>query len=190
MTGMASRLAWICWTLLLIVSGPEFALPAPADDEPDSGMASSLDWQPLPDLPDALGVAGPFVGVHNDALIVAGGANFPQPVWENDKQWHDRIYVLRKQGERFGWQQAGTLPCAIAYGAAVSTPQGVVCMGGNDAEQTFHDVFLLSWDAARKIVRRTDYPPLPEPCAYGQAALVGEVIYLAGGQRLTAWTRP
>ena len=46
-----------------------------ADDE-----AIALDWRPLPDLPNELGVAGPFVGVHNGALIVAGGANFaPRP---------------------------------------------------------------------------------------------------------------
>ena len=32
-------------------------------------------------------------------------------------------------------------------------------------------------------VERTRYPPLPEPCAFGQAALVGDQVYLAGGQR-------
>jgi N-acetylneuraminic acid mutarotase len=35
-----------------------------------------LDWQPLPPLPAAVGVAGPFVGTHRGALVVAGGANF------------------------------------------------------------------------------------------------------------------
>ena len=46
-------------------------------------------WEPLPVLPDALGLGGPVVGVHNDALIVGGGANFPEPVWENEKVWRD-----------------------------------------------------------------------------------------------------
>lgn len=39
-----------------------------------------LDWTELPELPELpaqLGVAGPFAGVSNDALIVAGGTNFP-----------------------------------------------------------------------------------------------------------------
>ena len=40
-----------------------------ADDAGVAGSAVALDWQQLPDLPDELGVAGPFVGVHNDALI-------------------------------------------------------------------------------------------------------------------------
>ena len=71
-----------------------------------------LHWSTLPVLPDApdggkhIGVAGPFTGVHNDALIVAGGANFPDgPPWrgESAKIYHDRIYILVKDGEGHKW---------------------------------------------------------------------------------------
>ena len=44
-----------------------------------------LKAEALPDLPDKIGMAGPFVGVRNDALIVAGGANFPVP--EGEELW-------------------------------------------------------------------------------------------------------
>jgi len=142
----------------------------------------TLDWQSLPALPNELGVAGPFVGMHNDALIVAGGANFPQPVWENDKVWHDEIYVLIKTSDGYQWRDGGKLPRPIAYGAAVSTDQGVVCIGGNNGAQAFDDVFLLRWDPASQQVTRHDYPRLPRPCAYGQATVSGDVVYLAGGQ--------
>ena len=141
-----------------------------------------LVWDELPPLPDELGVAGPFAGVHRDTLIVAGGANFPRPVWDTDKVWHDRIHVLTKSEEGYEWKDGGRLPQPIAYGAAVSTADGVVCMGGNDAEDTFSDVFLLQWDSAAEEVNQVDYPSLPRPCAFGAAALVGDVIYLAGGQ--------
>ncbi len=141
-----------------------------------------LSWKEMPSLPDELGVAGPFAGVHNDALIVAGGANFPRPVWETEKVWRDRIHVLTKSGDGFVWQDGGTLVRPMAYGAAVSTPDGVVCIGGNDAGQTFDDVFLLRWDASAEDVTTVPYPSLPKPCAFGAAALVGNVIYLAGGQ--------
>ena len=57
---------------------------AAADQQPAESRAM-LQWSELPELPDQLGVAGPFAGVHNDALIVAGGANFPKPVWDNEK---------------------------------------------------------------------------------------------------------
>lgn len=141
-----------------------------------------LSWEELPALPDELGVAGPFAGVHNEALIVAGGANFPKPIWETDKVWNDHTHVLVKQGERFVWKDGGKLPRPIAYGAAVSTPAGIVCMGGNNATDTFTDVFLLQWNRKRERVEITEFPSLPKPCAFGAAALIGNVVYLTGGQ--------
>ena len=152
------------------------------NDETVEGDEAALDWQQLPDLPDELGVAGPFVGVHNDALIVAGGANFPRPVWENNKVWRDQIHVLTKTDNGYAWKDGGTLSRPVAYGGAVSTPDGIVCMGGNDAANTFQEVFVLRWDAETQNVTRAEYPSLPRPCAYGQATSVGNAIYLAGGQ--------
>jgi len=153
-----------------------------ADESGRSQQRPFLRWERLPDLPDPLGVAGAFAGVHRDLLIVAGGANFPRPVWENEKIWQDAIYVLPLQGPSAHWQRAGRLPRKIAYGASVSTPQGVVCMGGCDQRRAYTDVFLLAWDPVARRIRRSRLPSLPRPCAYGQAALVGRVIYLAGGQ--------
>lgn len=164
-------------TLLLVL--PATANRAAADEAETRNM---LSWETLPDLPDELGVAGPFAGVHNGALIVGGGANFPRPVWKNDKVWHDAIHVLTRNGDTYEWIDGGTLPRAIAYGAAVSTPHGVVCMGGNDAENTFADVWLLKWNSDTGKISTTELPSLPRPCAFGAAALVGDVVYLACGQ--------
>ena len=145
--------------------------------------AEFLSWEELPELPHSLGVAGPFAGVHNDALIVAGGANFPRPVWETDKQWVTDVHVLvRQKSSEPKWVSAQTLSRRVAYGASVSTPDGVVCMGGNDGRQTFADVQLLQWNQQQNRLEVTSYPPLPEPCAFGSATLLGEKIYLAGGQ--------
>lgn len=146
-----------------------------------------LTWETLPAIPDELGFAGPFAGVHHDALIVAGGANFPKPVWENDvKYWHDRIFVLTRDGDDYKWQDGGKLDQPTAYGAAVSTADGVVCMGGNDRTNTFDDVFVLRWDPVAKRIIRQEYPSLPKPCAFAAATLVGNTIYLAGGQSSSA----
>ena len=145
--------------------------------------AGQLTWREYPSLPDELGVAGPFAGVHNDALIVAGGANFPRPVWKSSKVWRDRIFVLIKRGNGFTWLDGGQLPRPTAYGAAVSTPHGVVCIGGNDATNTFRHVMLLKWDPTTSTINMTEYPSLPKPCAFGAAAFVGQTIYLAGGQQ-------
>ena len=146
----------------------------------DEDSRQWLEWEALPDLPDHLGVAGPFVGVHAGALIVAGGANFPKPVWESDKKWRDRIYVLPEIDGK--WIEGGSLETPLAYGAAVSTSEGVVCIGGNDSEQTFDGVFLLRFVRSTQTVERIEYPSLPRPCAYAQATLVGNKIYVAGGQ--------
>ena len=148
----------------------------------NASAAEVLKWNELPPLPDELGVAGPFAGVHNDALIVAGGANFQRPIWETDKVWYDDIHVLVKQGDGFAWRDGGRLPRRTAYGAAVSTPKGVLCLGGNDGVNTFAEVYLLAWDPARQTISTTPFPALPGPCAYGQATLVGSTVYVAGGQ--------
>jgi len=154
--------------------------------------AQILDWTELPDLPPRTGqtlqpgLAGAFCGIHNEALILAGGANFPPPVWESQKVWHDDIYVLLKTTDSadrpvFQWKQGFKINRPLAYGASVSSPYGVICIGGNDAEQTYADVFLLQWDRVKQTVTQTTWPRLPEPCAYSSAALVGESIYVVGG---------
>lgn len=152
-----------------------------------------LKWSELPPIPNSLGVAGPFVGVHEDALIVAGGANFPTPVWDNDKVWHDSIYVLPRSSESSTddgpqWIEAGKLPSPTAYGASVSIPSsesahhGVLCLGGNDSDATFRDVYLLRWDPSSRLIERIDFPALPEPCVHASAQLIGKTVYVVGGQ--------
>ena len=146
-----------------------------------------LTWSDeIPPLPDSIGLAGPFVGVHGDALIVAGGANFPRPVWDTEKVWYDEIHILRKKNGEYSWKRSGRLPRPLAYGAAVSTEAGVLCIGGNDSSSTFSEVFLLQADEETGQVNIIDYPALPSPCAFGAATLLGNaedgMVFLAGGQ--------
>jgi SSS family solute:Na+ symporter len=133
--------------------------------------SESLQWHRLPDLPDPLGVAGPFVGVHEDALIVAGGANFPQGVpWrptasgaKSLKTYHNCAHVLtasdKRSLESSKWITANErLAESIAYGVSVDTEQGVLCIGGEWQKHTTdehgmqtsvlhrsNNVFLLQW---------------------------------------------
>lgn len=142
-----------------------------------------LQWESLPGLPDSLGLGGPLVGVHKDVLIVAGGANFPKPVWDNDKVWRDEAWVLIKgESGDHEWVGGFRLDRPIAYAACVSTPYGVACLGGTDGQTTFDRCFLLQWDPQSRQLSQEPLPSLPEPCAYGAAARIGDVIYLAGGQ--------
>ena len=147
--------------------------------------AKVIQWSELPDLPDALGVAGAFSGVSSGALIVAGGANFPEPLFKDGqvnplakKIWWDRIYVLTAPDGQ--WHESGKLPRTLAYGASVTTAEGVVCIGGSDAEKHYSDVFMLVWADGK--IELTDLPALPRPCANTAGALLGTTIYVAGGQ--------
>ena len=173
-------LTLLAWSLPVTCMATAHA-QLPHDQPVTTGPTPSA-WARLPDLPDPLGVAGPFVGVHNGALLVAGGANFPRPVWKSRKVWRRKIHVLVPQGQGHVWLDGGALRAPMAYGAAVSTPQGVICIGGNHGSQTFDQVFALRWDPQTKRISQVEYPRLPRPCAYGQAAFIGEVLYLAGGQ--------
>lgn len=178
---MTSNLLFFC-SLFFVVGMPLAIDPVSLPDCEPPIEPAKLTWSALPELPNELGVAGPFVGVHNDALIVAGGANFRRPVWDNQKEWLDQIWVLSRSESAMTWRSGGKLRRALAYGAAVSTPNGIVCIGGNDKNQTYRDVFLLQWDPIKQQVASREYPPLPSPLAYGQATLVGGVIYVVGGQ--------
>lgn len=150
-----------------------------------------LNWSQLPELPPLVGqaiqpgLAGPFCGIHNDALIVAGGANFPDgPPWSGGaKVWHSDIYVLEKTDRgQYQWHTGSKLDRPLAYGASVSTDGGLVCIGGCDSDRCYDDVFLLKWDPATKKVEIEDLPPLPRPCAFTYATKTGNTIFVAGGQ--------
>ncbi|PIB38266.1 sodium:solute symporter family transporter [Maribacter sp. 4G9] len=141
----------------------------------------------LPSLPSqvegnpSLGFAGMIGGSHNNVIIAAGGANFPEGLpWEGGKKvYSDKIYVL-KDGK---WQLSEqTLPSPLAYGASVSTPEGVLVLGGEDKSITSDKVFLLRFSTSTNEIEIVDYPPLPEPLAYSAAVLEDGFVYLVGGK--------
>src|SRR5687768_12914680 len=47
------------------------------------------------------GMAGASAGVHNDVLLIAGGANFPDGMpWEGgQKKHHNDVYVLQRDSQ-------------------------------------------------------------------------------------------
>ncbi len=146
----------------------------------------SITWNELPPLPDKLGFAGPYVGTHNGALLVAGGANFPgKPPWEGGtKVWYDTVFVLEKPGGV--WKIAGRLPRPSGYGVSLSAKDGVVCIGGSDAQRHYADVLLLRWENGE--IKTSPLPSLPKPCANFSGAVLGNTIYVAGGIETPAST--
>lgn len=136
-------------------------------------------WTQLPSVPDSEGFASAFAGISHDALLVAGGANFPgKRPWEGGtKVWYDKVFVL--ESPNGVWREAGKLPRSNAYGVSFTTAEGVVCAGGGDASEHRRDVFLLTWDGRQ--LHTKSLPALPAPSAFGSGAAVGSTIYLFGG---------
>ncbi|MEL7586146.1 MAG: sodium/solute symporter [Prolixibacteraceae bacterium] len=133
---------------------------------------------------DHPGVAGAFSGISSGKLIVAGGANFPDRMpWEGGiKAFHDQIYVYQAGADSLLLTDSSQkLPFPVAYGASVSLPEGVLCIGGNDRETAYSDVFLLSWDDQQNQIRTETYPDLPLPLTYASAVLSGNTVYLVAG---------
>lgn len=137
-------------------------------------------WKRLAALPDPEGFAGAFAGTSDGALLFAGGANFPDKrPWEGGKKvWYDTVFVLEKpDGE---WKVAGKLPRPLGYGVSVTHKEGVVCVGGSDANRYYAEAFRLEWKSGQLVT--SDLPPLPRPVANGCGALVGDDLYVVGGQ--------
>jgi N-acetylneuraminic acid mutarotase len=136
-------------------------------------------WEPLPAIPDPEGFAAPFSGVHADKLIVAGGANFPdKKPWEGGtKVWYDDLFVLEDPSG--SWRKAGKLPRPLAYGVSVSTPEGLICIGGSDATGHHAEVFRIQWETDRAVFH--ELPKLPQSRANLSGALLGRTIYVVGG---------
>jgi N-acetylneuraminic acid mutarotase len=144
-------------------------------------ITSDTGWSELPQIPDPLGVAGPFVGVSNGALIVAGGANFAEGVrpWNGGvKTWRDTIFVLDDPAGP--WRTLRTkLPRSLGYGVSITTQEGVWCLGGSDEKQHYADVFLMRFEAGEMTF--VPQPSLPIRIANSCGALVGTKIVVAGG---------
>lgn len=155
-------------------------------------FAEQIVWEKVTELPaingnSHPGLAGCFAGHHQGVLLIAGGANFPEGLpWNGGKKWwYDEIYILYKDGaNRFAWSTSTVkLPTPLAYGVSVSTDKGVVCVGGNNQHQCFNEVFRLSYSIENRDVELDTLPPLPVALAHMGGCLVGDALFIAGGQQ-------
>lgn len=137
-------------------------------------------WDQLTPIPDSVGFAGSYAGVSDDALIVAGGANFPDGIgpWGNTKKtWYDHVFVLESPEGK--WKRAGTLPQPMGYGVSVTWRNSVICIGGADGAQHYSDVIKLEWKNNQ--LHQTILQSLPAPLANSAGVVIGDRIYVLGG---------
>jgi N-acetylneuraminate epimerase len=149
-------------------------------------METLLQFRRIADIPNSRGLAAPFAGVLNTALVVAGGANFPNAYpWERGaKVWHDRIYRLREPDAR--WEAIGRLPQALGYGASFTVDGGVVIVGGSDSGRHYASCWLMTERGGRVVFE--PLPNLPLPLANVGFAKLGNLLVVVGGQETPAST--
>ncbi len=131
----------------------------------------------IPDAAYAKGVSAPFCGVVGDALVVAGGANFPDKslLEGGAKRVYADIWAL-SSGE---WAHVGVLPDSTAYGATFAVDGALVLAGGNVCGVTTDKVYELSLKDGAAVLRAL--PPLPEPMEQCGWTRDGDRLYLVGG---------
>ena len=137
-----------------------------------------FDWQQLPALPAA--VEGAFVAVTDGVLVVAGGQHTEGKDLSTTQAFSDDIFVLKPGAHQ--WQVVGKLDEPLAYGSAVDTDFGMLCIGGRNAKRLSAHVFILRWNAMSETMQVTDSVDLPRPMAMLSAAKLRDKIYVVGGQ--------
>jgi N-acetylneuraminate epimerase len=152
---------------------------------------NSIRWEIAGTLPaingetKALGVAGPVAGVHNNVLIVAGGANFPDGMpWNGGKKrYYSDVYIFQKKKDAIVHSKTVSLPFSIGYAAVCSTPEGILVAGGENENGLTNKVFLLQWDGAKETVSVKDLPHLPFAITNAAVVVHNKKAYVAGGER-------
>lgn len=142
--------------------------------------ATAFQWETLSPIPDPIGFAGSFAGVANDALIVAGGANFPDggaPWTGSVKAWSDRVFVLEKPNGQ--WKEVGKLPKRLGYGVSVNWRNSLLILGGSNEQGHSKEVWQLTYQSG--IVQTKQLPSLPQAIANTCGVLLGDIIYVMGG---------
>lgn len=148
-------------------------------------------WKVAATLPPAsngkphIGVAGPAAGLHNEVMLVAGGANFPDglPWLGGKKSYQKQVFVFAQQADKsLKLIKTAQLAQPLAYPAACSTPNGLLVAGGEGDEGIRKEVLLLQWEPGAKKVNTESLPPLPVGITNGMATSVGQKVFVAGGE--------
>lgn len=155
------------------------------DCSPVQKEVSNLEWGIAAEIPPeegqlrSIGYAGPVAGTNNGVLIVGGGANFPDsmPWLGGAKKYHDELWVYKPEESNF---KLFKLPYTLAYSANVSTGKGIVSIGGENENGIITGVLLTQWNGTEAVI--TKLPSLPVAITNAAATVVGDVLYVAGGE--------
>jgi SSS family solute:Na+ symporter len=123
--------------------------------------AVSPDKRARPDL------TGSFIGIHNDALIVAGG-----------EQYND-IWVATREAGTATWQKPErTLSSKRAFGLSASHPLGLLAIGGWDGRTELSDFTLIRWNRDTETPELIELPQIPGVSKQGSTAVIDDTLFV------------
>lgn len=161
-----------------------------SDALPQQASNSTIQWTVVAKITQAdghlsPGFAGAINGVFNNALILAGGANFPDKLpWEGGrKHYSDEIHILLRNKDQFIWNTRVTakLKTPVAYCGNTSTEQGIVYAGGENENGLSNKAYLLTFDHLKNQVSIKSLPDLPVALTNIALTHIGAVVYAVGG---------
>ena len=152
------------------------------------GQESHIQWDNCLVLPSSagmdrnIGVAGAFAGMAAEKLVVAGGANFPDGApWDGGiKAWWSTLWMFDTVSEEWSVRE-DFLPSPRGYGFSAQLDDGVLFIGGCDADNCFSDCVYVTCRDGEPAASTEAFPPLPVPSANCAGAVLGGKIYIAGG---------
>lgn len=172
-------------TILLTVVLPS-ACKTVAESAVDLRWSSGDRLPAAPEIGNQPGLAGAVIGISNDHLIVAGGANFPGGLpWRGGKRiYHDRIYAAKKgkDGDLQWTISDERLDIPMAYAANVPYRDGFISLGGENDEGLLRSVRLWRWDAETASLRAEKLPDLPDASTNASAVVLDETLFFIGGE--------
>lgn len=157
---------------------------------PQKKTIKAIEWKKIAVLPGkngtvSLGFAGAINAVSSQAMVIAGGANFPGKMpWEGGKkQYSDEIHVLQKKHGTYTWNKkiSSRLPEPIAYCGNTSTPLGIVYAGGENDGGLSDKAFLIKLSTSGDQVQTQPLPSLPLPLTNIALTHIDNVVYAVGG---------
>jgi N-acetylneuraminic acid mutarotase len=137
------------------------------------------------------GVAGAVIGWHNNILMVAGGANFPEALpWEGGKKkYHNQIHLFEKRENQFvSLATHDKLSIPVAYAANCITKYGIAAVGGENETGLLADAFLFKLATEGKTVLIEKLPSLPVPTTSASAVTIDNFIFILGGETIQGTT--
>ena len=141
---------------------------------------TKISWTKLSPIPDKMGFAGAYVATLRDALVMMGGANFPngKAPWDGGKKvWTDKIFMLEEKDSQ--WVMAGTLPEPMGYGAVASYRDAIYIAGGSNEQGHLSKTYRMTMDNGHFITERL--PDLPYTIANCASILIDNYWYILGG---------